>query len=305
MMSMQKEPHDGPDSGSVKLSIVILNYNSGTILRDCLDSLFAKDLPFGHEVIVPDNASTDNSLQLAFERWGERIRVVRNERNGGFSWGNNKGIALSMGEYVCVLNPDTRVSSDAFVTLVSFMDSHPSAACCGPKVLNSDGSFQLSAKRSIPTPFDAISRALLLSRLFPRSHALARYELTYLDPDRTQPVDASTGCCMMLRRHALESVGLFDDGYFLYCEDVDWFLRAKHAGWHVWYVGSAVIEHDHAYSRRFRKRRAVEDFHDSMIRFHRKHFAHRYPQICNLIIYGAVRARMYALLLLYSLRGYD
>ena len=232
----------------IKLSVVILNHNSGSMLLDCLDSLFAEEVPFTREVIVPDNASTDDSLERATARWGERIRVLHNGDNRGFSWGNNKGVAVAEGEYVCLLNPDTIIHPGAFTTLVEFLDRHPQAGCAGPKVLNRDGTFQLSAKRSIPSPFDAISRALGLSRLFPRSERFARYNVTYYDPNETRAVDACTGCCMVMRRSALEEVGGLDEGYFIYCEDVDWFLRAKRAGWEVWYVAEAVIEHHHAYS---------------------------------------------------------
>jgi GT2 family glycosyltransferase len=292
-------------SDGIKLSIIILNYNSGSMLLDCLNSLFADDLPFTYEVLVPDNASTDASLDLAMGKWGERVQVLHNGDNKGFAWGNNIGIAASSGTYVCLLNPDTIIFPGAFKTLVSFLDAHPKAACVGPKVLNKDGTFQLSAKRSIPTPLDAISRALLLSKLFPHSRQFARYNVTYLDPDITQQVDASTGCCMLIRRMALERVGFFDEDYFLYCEDVDWFLRTKNAGWEVWYVASAVIAHHHAYSARFRKRQAVEDFHHSMLRFYRKHYASRYPYIFNLFIYGAVLARMHLMTWYKMIRGWE
>jgi GT2 family glycosyltransferase len=289
----------------LQLSIVILNHNSGSMLVDCLDSLFADDLPASCEIIVPDNASTDDSLERARRKWGERILVLDNGGNLGFSWGNNKGIAVARGQYVCLLNPDTIVHRGAFPALLRFLDAHPRAACIGPKVLNRDGTFQLSAKRSIPSPFDAISRALLLSKIFPNSPRFARYNITYLDPDTTQQVDASTGCCMLLRRAALDQVGLFDEGYFIYCEDVDWFVRAKKAGWEVWYVAEAVIEHHHAYSARFRKRRAVEDFHRSMIRFYRKHYAADHPQVFNAFIYGAVHARMRLMTVYRALRGWE
>ena len=289
---------------SVKLSIIILNHNSGRMLLDCLDSLFADDLPQLCEVIVPDNASTDSSLQLAIDRWSERIQVLHNGANRGFSWGNNIGIRAARGELICLLNPDTVIHRGAFRELVSFIDAHPRAACVGPKVFNADGSFQLSAKRSIPSPFDAMSRALGLSKLFPHSRRLARYNVTYLDPDETNRVDASTGCCMLLRRAALDEVGLFDEGYFIYCEDVDWYLRAKQAGWEIWYVASAVIEHHHAYSEKFRKRRAVRDFHHSMIRFHRKHFARDYPAPVNWMIYAGVLARMQLMIVYKTLRGW-
>jgi GT2 family glycosyltransferase len=288
-----------------KLSIIVLNFNSGQLLRECLDSVFEHPPSCTFEVIVPDNASSDTSLRVAEQAWGDRIRVVHNGGNRGFSWGNNRGIEVARGEYVCLLNPDTVVHENTLTRLVAFMDSHPRAACCGPKVLNPDGTFQLSAIRAIPTPFDAISRALLLSRAFPNSRRLARYNMTYVDTARTQQVDASTGCCMFMRRTALDEIGMLDEGYFLYCEDVDWFVRAKRAGWEVWYVADVTLEHHHAYSEKFRRREAVYNFHDSMIRFHRKHYAERYPSIANAMIYGAVRARMHWITAYRSLQGWS
>lgn len=280
------------DNTETVLSLIILNHNSGAMLRDCLDSVFADRLPDETEVIIPDNASTDKSIEFALDKWGSRIRVIENGSNNGFSWGNNIGIRASKGKWICLLNPDTIVCPGTFSTLISFLEQHPRAGIVGPKVLNRDGTFQLSAKRSIPDPFDAISRALLLSKLFPRSLRLAKYNLTYLDPNTTQRVDASTGCCLMVRRELIDEIGLLDEKFFIYCEDVDWFLRTKKAGWEVWYVASAVIEHHHAYSERFRKYAAVKNFHDSMVYFYRKHYAAEYPWIFNILIYSSVYARM-------------
>lgn len=284
------------DETAPKLSLIILNYNSGGLLRACLDSVFADPPPFDLEVIVPDNDSHDDSLQRAAERWGERIRIIENGANRGFAWGNNRGIEVARGEYNCLLNPDTIVRPGALAELVAFLDATPRAGFVGPKVLNPDGSFQRSAKRSIPTPLDAISKALFLSRLFPHSRRLARYETTFLDENQTQPIEACTGCCMMLRRAVIDEIGMLDEGYFLYCEDVDWFIRAKWAGWEVWYHPVAVIEHHHAYSQSFRRYKTVRDFHDSMIRFHRKFRAQDYPPVVNALIYAAVRARMYLIM---------
>lgn len=288
----------------VTLSIVVLNHNSGSMLVDCLDSVFADPLPFSTEIIIPDNASTDDSVARAVRRWGDRIVVLHNGANNGFSWGNNRGIAVSSGRYVCLLNPDTIIHRGTFARLVDFMESHPRAGFAGPKVLNKDGSFQLSAKRSIPTPFDAMSRALCISKLLPNSKRFARYNMTYLDPDVTQQVDACTGCCMLARREMLDQIGTLDEGYFIYCEDVDWFVRAKTANWDVWYVAEAVIEHHHAYSASFRKRQAVVDFHKSMIRFYRKHYATRYPAMLNGMIYMSVWARMHLMTGYKALRGW-
>lgn len=279
-----------------KLSLIILNHNSGALLCACLDSVFAQPPAFDLEVIVPDNASTDDSLDRAARAWGGRIRILENGANHGFAWGNNRGIEIAGGDYLCLLNPDTIVCPGALAALVDFLDAHPRAGFVGPKVLNPDGSFQRSAKRSIPTPLDAISRALLLSRLFPKSPRFARYETTYLDENETQQVEACTGCCMMVRRQMMDEIGPLDEGYFLYCEDVDWFVRAKWAGWEVWYHPAAVIEHHHAYTQSFRRSRTVRDFHDSMIRFHRKFHAHSYPPVVNALIYAAVRTRMYLIM---------
>jgi GT2 family glycosyltransferase len=292
-------------SDEIKLSIIILNHNSGTLLLDCLESLFASGMPFSYEVIIPDNASTDNSLDLALAKWGQKIRVIRNGENKGFPCGNNVGIRACRGEYICLLNPDTIIHEGAFGTLLNFMDAHPKAGFCGPKVFNSDGTLQLSCRRMIPSPFDAIARALLLSKLFPKSRRFARYNLTYLDVDAIQQVDASTGCCIFARRTMLDQIGLLDESYFLYCEDVDWFQRAKTAGWEVWYVPSATIDHHHAYSARFRKYSAVRNFHHSMIRFYRKHYSARYPSLFNAMIYAAVYARMGAIMTIRTVRGWS
>ncbi|MGD0340037.1 MAG: glycosyltransferase family 2 protein [Bacteroidota bacterium] len=286
----------------VKLSIVILNYNSGDFLVKCLDSVFADDLPFSCEVIVPDNASSDDSLKKAEQKWGSRIAVISNPKNGGFNYGNNIGIRHCKGKYICLLNPDTIIHRGAFKTLLDFIEAHPRVGFVGPKVLNRDGSFQLSARRSIPSPFDAIARALLLSKLFPHSKMFARYNLTFLSPDQTQQVDASTGCCLFARRAMIDQIGLLDEGFYIYCEDVDWFLRAKNAGWETWYVAEAVIEHHHAYSERFRKHRAVIDFHKSMIYLYRKHYAKTYPFLFNWIIYLMVYIRMIALICLKTVK---
>jgi GT2 family glycosyltransferase len=288
----------------MKLSIIILNHNSGNLLADCLASVFADDIPFPYEVIVPDNASTDDSLERAVVRWESRLQIIHNPKNMGFSYGNNIGIQYARGEYFCLLNPDTIIHRGAFKALVEFLDAHPQTGFAGPKVLNGDGTLQLSARRSIPSPFDAISRALWLSKLFPSSKRLANYNRTFSDPDVTQQVDASTGCCIVARRYMIDEIGLLDEHFFIYCEDVDWFLRAKNAGWQTYYVVSAVIEHHHAYSEQFRKYRTVADFHRSMLYFYRKHNAAKYLFIFNWFIYCMVYARMVLLMVVKSLKGW-
>lgn len=288
-----------------RLSVIILNHNSGGLLLDCLNSIFADPPPFSFEVVIPDNASSDLSLERARQAWGDRIRILENGANRGFAWGNNRGIDAARGTYLCLLNPDTVVHPGALSALVDFLDRHPCAGFAGPKVLGPDGAPQTSAKRSIPTLFDAVSHALFLSRIFPKSRRFGRYETTYLDDDQPQQVEASDGCCMMVRRSVIDQIGKLDEGYFIYCEDVDWFLRAKWAGWEVWYCPHSVIVHLGSHTRTFRRWQAVRDFHDSMIRFHRKFYARQYPPAINTLIYGAVRSRMYLIMGWRSLRGWN
>jgi N-acetylglucosaminyl-diphospho-decaprenol L-rhamnosyltransferase len=288
-----------------RLSVIILNHNSGDFLRTCLDSIFAQPPPFPIEVIIPDNASNDSSIERAAQAWGGRIRILENGANRGFAWGNNRGIDAARGEYLCLLNPDTVVRPGALTALAGFLDANPRAGFVGPMVLDREGAPQRSAKRSIPTPFDAICRALLLSRLFPRSRRFARYEATYLDDDQSQRVEACDGCCMTVRRSVIDQIGKLDEGYFIYCEDVDWFMRAKWAGWEVWYHPQAVIEHHGAHTRTFRRYQTVRNFHDSMIRFHRKFYARQYPPAVNALIYGAVRTRMYLIMGWRTLTGWS
>jgi GT2 family glycosyltransferase len=277
----------------MKLSVVVLTYEAGELLLRCLESVFASQVPFAWEVILVDNRSTDGSVERVVERFGDRLaEVVRNPRNGGFAYGHNAGLRLSRGEYVCLLNPDTTVRPDALAALVAFLDANPGVGFAGPRVLNPDGTDQRSAMRMIPSPADAAARALMLSRLFPKSRRLARFHAAGLDPAQPHRVEACTGCCMVARRAMLEGIGPLDERFFLYCEDVDWFLRARAAGWSVHYRPEAVIEHRNAYSRRRRRFRAVFDAHWSMILFHEKHFARGYPAPVNAALYGGVLARM-------------
>jgi len=288
----------------MKLSIIILNHNSGDLLKSCIESVFADDIPFSFEVIIPDNASTDNSLEKVKEQWGSRLHIINNPRNAGFAYGSNIGIQFASGEYICLLNPDIIVHKGTFKNLIEFMDAHPQVGFAGPKVMNSDGTIQLSARRSIPSPFDAISRALLLSKLFPKSKTFAKYNLTYSDPNMNQQVDASTGCCIFGRRSMIDSIGLLDEKFFLYCEDVDWFLRAKNAGWQTYYVATASIDHLHSYSEQFRKYRSVADFHHSMIYFYKKHYAEKYLPVFNWFIYSMVYTRMLAIMIIKTFKGW-
>jgi len=257
------------------LSVILVNYNVREFLRQALRSIkrALRELP--SEVIVVDNASDDGSVELVREEFPE-VRLIANSENLGFARANNQAIRLARGRYLALINPDTLVREDTFRTLVDFLEAHPEAGLVGCKVLNADGSLQLACRRSIPTPWVAFTKLSGLSSLFPRTRLFGRYNLTYLDPDQTTEVEAVSGSFMVFRREIIESVGLLDEDYFLYGEDLDWCYRIRKAGWKIYYVPATSIVHFKGQSSRKSGYDDLLLFYRAMLIFVRKHFRYRY-----------------------------
>lgn len=216
------------------LSVVILNWNTSALLQECLRSLFASPLPFTLDVIVVDNASTDDSVEAVRHHWPQ-VRVIANTHNLGYARGNNLGLAASQGRYALLLNSDTRVSSSALAELITFMDAHPQAGAVGPRLLQPDGSPQPFAFGGDPTPSYLLRRALRL--------ILFRRALHDWNTSQVQVADWVSGACLLVRRQAVEQVGLLDERFFMYFEDNDWCLRLRRHGWKVYYNPQAAITH--------------------------------------------------------------
>ena len=271
----------------MELSIVIVNYNSKGYLNKCLASIYweTKDLDF--EVLVVDNASTDNSLAL-MEQAFPRIKVIRNKHNLGFSAANNLGIKASTGKYILLLNHDTEIKGNAIKKLVDFMDEDRSVGACGPKVLNSDGSLQHQCKRGFPTPTSILFYISGLSKLFPKNGTISHYLMTHLDPDKIGEVDALSGACMLLRRTTIDKVGLLDDQYFLYGEDIDLCYRIKQAGFKIYYVPRAEIIHYGGVGSRIMSHKNIIEFHRSMLIFYKKHYRKKYGLVVTWLVYTGI-----------------
>jgi GT2 family glycosyltransferase len=271
----------------MKLSIVIVNYNTERLLKDCLRSIYigANGTPF--DIWVVDNHSRDNSVPMVRAQF-PNVRVIENRENVGFSRANNLVLAQSQADYVLLLNPDTLVIGDAIERVVKFMNEHPQVGIAGCKVLNRDGTLQLACRRSVPTPRVAFYRLTGLSRLFPNNKTLAKYNLTYESPDRTQEVDAVSGAFLMIRRQAVEDIGLLDERFFMYGEELDWCVRAKRAGWTVMYYPAAEIIHYKGESTKYNSRKAAVEFYRAMYLFHKKHFAKDYSPVTNGLIYAGI-----------------
>jgi N-acetylglucosaminyl-diphospho-decaprenol L-rhamnosyltransferase len=279
------------------LSVVILNYNTREHLRVCLDSLLREGStsisggPIEAEVLVVDNASTDGSVDMLDTEF-TWATLIRSPRNGGFAHGNNLALRRARGDAILVLNPDTLMPQQGIAHLMQQLTGHPEAGVVGPKLLRPDGTMHLACRRSFPTPSVAFYRLTGLSRLFASSPRFGRYNLTFVDPDLAIEVDSVCGACLLIRRSVVERVGLLDERFFMYGEDLDWCLRTQQAGWTVRYEPGIVVQHQHGAASRQRALRTTYHFFRAMDLFYRKHYVNRY----HPLVTGAVRTAIYGAL---------
>jgi O-antigen biosynthesis protein len=255
------------------LSIIIVSYNVKDFLRGAIASV-RRSLTAGAlegEIIVVDNDSTDGSATMLRAEFPEVHLYALNE-NLGFGRANNLALHSAKGEYLLLLNPDTIVGEETLRTMVDFMRAHPEAGLAGCKLLNGDGSFQLSCRRGFPTPWASFTKLFGLAGLFPSSKLFARYNLTYLPVDATYEVDALGGAFMMLSRQAYEATNAFDESFFMYGEDLDLCYRAKQAGFKIFYVHSTATVHFKGESTRRSALNEVKVFYEAMHVFVKKHY---------------------------------
>jgi GT2 family glycosyltransferase len=215
----------------IDASVVIVNWNSKNYLMKCLDSIRLHAGPLNVEWIVVDNASSDGSVEELRKCFPE-VLWIESKENVGFARGNNIGIEKAVGRYICLVNPDVEFIDDCLGKLCRYMDSNQKVGICGPKILNKDGTIQYSC-REYPTLWNNLCFALVLHRLFPKKKFFSNELMSYFDHNELREVDALSGCFMVARREALIEVGLLDDGFFMYSEDVDWCRRFHEKGWKV------------------------------------------------------------------------
>jgi GT2 family glycosyltransferase len=276
------------------LAVVILNYNRADLLEACLRSIYEQPTRRSLDVWVVDNASSDGSAEMV-RRCFPQARLLVSAHNGGFAYGNNLALRQIAGlvegdpgellsEYTLLLNNDTVVPAGALDGLVAYLEAHDDVGVVGPKLVLADGSLDKACRRSFPTPEVAFYRMTGLSRLFPHSPRFGRYNMTYLGPDSETEVDSVVGACMLLRTSIIREVGVLDEQFFMYGEDLDWAYRIKQYGWRVMYYPAVQVLH---YKRAASTRRAfpsIRAFYEAMRIFHRKHFAARTPAPFNLLI---------------------
>ncbi|MGH7451559.1 MAG: glycosyltransferase, partial [bacterium] len=260
-----------PAEALCDVSIIIVSYNVREFLRQSLLSLRKALVELSAEIFVVDNASSDGSVDMVRQEFPE-VQLIANRENLGFAAANNQALRQARGRLVVLLNPDTVVQEDTFAAIRDFMDTHPDTGMVGCKVLNPDGTLQLACRRSFPTPWVAFTRLSGLSRLFPKSRWFGRYNLTYLPEDETAEVEAISGSFMAVRREALAKVGMLDEAFFLYGEDLDWCFRMRQSGWKIHYFPGTQIVHFKGESAKQSGLDNLRLFYQAMGLFVRKHF---------------------------------
>ena len=259
----------------MRLSVVFLSYNTRDLTEQALRTVLDAAEHMEVEIFVVDNASADGSADMVAEKFPQ-VQLIRNEDNVGFAAGNNVALRQVVGEYVLIINTDTIVRRDTLRAMAEFLDAHPEAGACGCKILDPDGTLQLDSRRGFPTPVAAFCKMSGLSRLFPNHPVISHYHMTYLDPEQTAAVEVLSGSCMMLRKTAMDQVGLLDEDYFMYGEDIDWCYRIHQVGWKVFYVPTTEIIHFRGESGRGVPLRILYRKSQAMSIFVNKHMARRF-----------------------------
>ena len=278
-----------------QLSIIIVSWKVRELLAACLASL-----PRGPEVIVVDNASADGSAEMIRERYAD-VTLLANRENRGFTGGNNDGLKLAHGSLIMFLNPDTVVDEDALPLMLDYLGAHPDVGVVGPQLRYGDGTLQ-SSRRRFPTVMTGLMESTPLAWHWPRRFNpwAKRYHMDDQSPDRAQEVDWLNGAALMTRREVLDGAGAFDEGYFMYSEELDWQRRVKEKGWKIVYLPDAVVTH---YEGKSSDQVAAERhirFNTSKVRYYEKHHGHGAAEALRLALLGmfaiewAVEAAKYA-----------
>jgi N-acetylglucosaminyl-diphospho-decaprenol L-rhamnosyltransferase len=259
----------------IKVLMGIVTYNHRRFIAPCLDSVPACAKHNSLKVILVDNCSSDGSAQLVRERY-PRVEVVERERSYSFAANNNVAFAGCPSEYFLMLNPDTVLGEGAVDTLVRFMQDHPDCGACGPKLVFPDGSLQHSCRR-FPTVWSTLLRRSPIRVLLPRDRRGGRHLMVSVPHDHEMRVDWMLGACILVRRGAIEGPKLLDEGFPLYCEDIDLCFRLKKRGWKTYYVPTATVVHHHlakSDSKLFCRASLLHA--KSMLHFLRKHYGIRH-----------------------------
>jgi len=293
----------------IDISVVILTFNSENFIQGCLDSLISsqgisfnsRKGKYSDEIIVVDNASRDNTCKVVLDKY-PLVKLISSHENLGFSAGNNLGIKKSIGRYILLLNPDAYVAKETLQEMLDFMDANPKIGISSCFVeLVASSKIDPASHRGFPTPWASLSYYLGLEKFFPQSQIFSQYHQLYKDLKKTHQVDAVSGSFMLVRASVLKKIGLMDEDYFMYAEDLDLCYRVKQAGYEVWYNPTVKAYHYKGMSSGIKgqsivgvsatpqeKERAFNAFFDTMKLFYDKHYKNKYPKFIRAVVFFGI-----------------
>lgn len=282
----------------------MVNYNSGDFLKDCVQCALSQ----ADEVLVVDNASADDSVEQATACFvnERRLKIIRSAQNKGFATGCNIGIKQSQGNRILFLNPDCRLEQGAVAEMLKALEASNTVGMVGGLLINSDGSEQAGGRRAVPTPWRSFVRAFGLNRFSSRWPKLFSDYLLHNNPLPSTPeeVDAISGACMLVKREAIDDIGLWDEAYFLHCEDLDWCMRFRQKRWKIMFVPTARIFHALGVCSRSKPIFVEWHKHKGMMRFYGKFFRHQYPAILFWFVGAGVWIRFNAVMISHGVRHF-
>ncbi len=285
------------------ISILIVNYNTNIYLSNCLDSIFRSNFNHSLEVIIVDNNSSDNSIELV-DIDKKKITIIENNRNIGFARAINMALKESNGKYICILNPDTILNKESLIKMYDYMDKELYVDCISPKIVNSDGTFQISCKRSLPKIKNSFFKLTGIDRLFSDNPFFSEYNLLHLDEDKMHQVEVISGACMFLRRKTFKKVGFFDESFFMYGEDIDYCHRMKNLNMKIIYYPDAQITHFKGISAKSRPYKVISEFHNSMIKYYIKYqFVYPIWRLVKIFIVSIIIIKKYLSYFIHLLRN--
>lgn len=270
----------------MQISIIIVNWNTRESSTDCIKSIYASPPEGEFDIWVVDNYSSDDSVAVIRRNYPD-VKIIENDENVGFASANNQAFRKSQGDYVLLLNPDTVVKTNAISELINFLNNNPEAAAAGARLINTDGTLQISAF-PFPTLFREFWRMFHLDSIV----SLSNYQMNNWNQAQAREVDTLLGACMLIRRESIDQSGLFDEEFFIYSEEVDLCTRLKKAGWRLYWVPGAVVIH---YGGRSTQQVSEEMFlrlYEGKILYFRKHHSKLSVFIYKLILFAATITRL-------------
>ncbi len=279
------------------LSIIIVNYNTPRLTIDAISSVIKTTKGLSYEIIVLDNGSSDNSITEIQNTFLDKITFIDNKSNLGFSKANNIGMKIAKGDYILLLNSDTVVKENTISNSLSYIKDQKDIGALGCKILLRDGTLDKACKRGFPTPWNSLSYMLKLDKIF-KDKKFGGYNLTYLNEDEINEVDCLMGAYMLVPKEVIERVGMLDETFFMYGEDIDWCYRIKNGGFKIVYYPKVEILHYKKASSAKKRTKTIYEFNRAMIVFYNKHYKEKYNIFVSFAVYIGVALKLILSLLI-------